>query len=191
VTARVRRLLAVALAGLALAGCGITPERSAREITKPPAPYQVLPSDTPAVAETGSVVERLFLVRDNMLVQVDRAVRAQPTLDGLANDLIAGPTSTERAQGMTTSLLATDLLGPVRVDSGLAVVQLAVGLTGTGRNDEVLALGQLVCTLAAHAGVTGVVFVRNGQRISVPRADASLSLGPFSRADYESLIAPG
>lgn len=60
----------------------------------------------------------------------------------------------------------------------------------TGRTDDVLALGQIVCTLTSVAGVDTMTFTHDGIPIAVPRADASLSPGPLTFGDYATLVAP-
>lgn len=171
----------------ALAGCGIPADRDAREIEGQGSGRE---SEFPAVpsVESGSVSQRLFLVRDEALVTVVRWVPSQPTVDALVHDLVTGPTAAERARGMTSAVLGTDVVGPVRLAGGQATVQLATGSENV-HSDEVLALGQLVCTLDSHPRVDGVSFVRDGKRVSVPRGDGTLSAGPLTTADYANLVA--
>ena len=56
--------------------------------------------------------------------------------------------------------------------------------------DEIAALGQIVCTLTRVPDITGVQSTRDGQIVKVPRADASLTTGPLTAADYQALISP-
>ncbi|MDH6463718.1 hypothetical protein M2302_003915 [Micromonospora sp. A200] len=58
-----------------------------------------------------------------------------------------------------------------------------------GRSDEVLAYGQIVCTLTSRHEVTTVAFLRDGAPLGVPRADGSLAVQPLTRADYAPLIS--
>jgi hypothetical protein len=172
-----------------LAGCGIAPEKSAREITPPPGPYQAIVSGAPTPADPGTASEKLFLVKGDKLVAVSRPVRVEPTVDAMMQDLLAGPTDAERDQGLTSALAGANVIAGVHLASGAAIVEIGSGLAGAGRNDEILAFAQVVCTLANRSDVNGVSFTRDGHRIGIPRADGSLTQAPLSVADYTSLIA--
>jgi len=176
--------LAVAL----LAGCGLPAEGAAREITPPSNAARALASRAPAIVDQGPVPQTLFLVRDDRLVPVIRYVRAAPTLDGLLQDLVEGPTEAEGDIGLTSALLGIDVVTGIDLVDGGAVVHLAAALPGTGRNDEVLAYAQIVCTLTTRPEVSTVSFSRGGALTGVPRADGSLSDAPLSAADYQELL---
>jgi spore germination protein GerM len=171
-----------------LAGCGIVAEKQPREVQPPPGPYGALASSRPSTAEPGSVQELLYFTKDGVLVPVTRKVRGEPTPTDLVRDLFAGPTESERAQGIGSALSGTELASDIRIVNGLATVNLVATPEGTGRSDEILAYAQIVCTLDARPAVTSVTFTRQGAPIGVPRATAELSDGPFTTADYASLI---
>jgi hypothetical protein len=189
-TGRRLALVTAAVAIAALAGCGVPPEREPRPIDPPRGPFQALASTPPAATATGSIPERLFLVKDGMLVAVTRRVEREPTVDELVADLLNGPTDSEGDAGITSALLGGQVISDVRVDSGRASVELAEPIEGAARTDEVLAYAQLVCTLTARPDVSGVVFTRDRQAVGVPRADGSLSPGPLTAGDYAPLVAP-
>jgi spore germination protein GerM len=171
------------------AGCGVPTERSPRPI--PPADTStVRPSAPDATASSTHLTEVLYLVKDEMLVVVARPADRPPTLEAQLDQLLAGPTSAERDAGLTSAL--TGLGGAVRVQShgANAVIDLGTQPAGAGRSDEVLAYGQLVCTLTARRDVDTVSFRYNGQPVGVPRADGSLAQQPLTAADYADLIAP-
>ena len=189
-TGRLRRCVTVALVAAVTAGCGVSAEHTPRPIDPPQGPFQALSSPTPAAAPSGQMVEKLFLVKDGGLVAVTRHVDREPTIDSLVSDLLNGPTDSERDIGVA-SALGGNVVSAVHLSDGLAVVDLATPIEGTGRNDEVLAYAQLVCTLTALPAVTGVTFTRDRQPIGVPRGDGSLSQDPLTTADYTGLIAGG
>lgn len=184
-------VLAPAMAAIVLAGCGIQPEGAPRPIDPPHGPFQVLASRAPAATTTsGAVPEQLFLVKEGMLVAVTRYVDREPAADELVADLLEGPTDPERDAGITNALLGSRVVSEVRLMDGWAVVELAAGIEGTERTDEMLGYAQLVCTLTARPEIRGVTFTRDGQSIAVPRGDGSLSQGPLIAADYAQLLAP-
>ena len=102
-------------------------------------------------------------------------------------DLLAGPTDTERSGGLGSALPGGNPIGEIRLSNGQAAVDITVA-EGAVRSDEVLAVGQVVCTLDARPDVNAVIFISGGQPIEVPRADGSLSEGPLTTADYASLV---
>jgi hypothetical protein len=180
---------AALLVAAILAGCGVTPEGSARQVEPPGGTPPAWPSQTPPTDDTGAVPERLYLIRGDEIVPTVRHVSTEPTPDDLLDDLLAGPTDTERQAGLTSALLGDEIITGVRLVDDNAVVELAAGLDDTSRNDQVLAFGQIVCTLTAHPLVTGVSFTSNGQAVAVPLADGSLSTGLLTTADYTALLA--
>jgi spore germination protein GerM len=181
------RWLSLALV-LAVAGCGITPEKTATPVQPPRGPFQAVTSATPAPTSTGPVPETLYLVREGALVPQVRHIAAETSIEELINDLLAGPTEVESATGLSSALVGVTVL-TVHVDYGLVTVDLAAPIDGSGRNDELLAYAQVVCTLTARREVRGVAFTRAGRPIDVPRGDSSVSPGPLTASDYANLIA--
>jgi hypothetical protein len=181
---------AAAATFLLVAGCGIPAEPQARKISPPPGAFPGIvqaPDDLPSA---GQAQTRLYMVRDRALVRVTRRAAEQPTVASLVRDLQAGPTLTERNDGLSSALPGTGVITGVRQVGRRAEVALGTALDTSGRSDEVVAFAQVVCTLTTHGDVDGVFFVRDGRRVAVPRADGSLSEGPLSTADYRELIVP-
>lgn len=181
------RRLAIVLV-LAVAGCGITPERTAQPIDPPRGPFASVTSPSPLPTSTGSVPETLFLVKDGLLVPRVRHVATVSDVDELIHDLLAGPTEVESEAGLSTALVGVTVNG-VRLESGLATVDLAAPIEFSGRNDELLAYAQVVCTLTARKDVLWVTFTRAGKPITVPRGDSSISPGPLTESDYAELLS--
>jgi hypothetical protein len=186
-TARPAALVLFVVA-VAVAGCGVTPDDSPRRIDPPRGPFQAVASPSSA-DPSGLVAQTLFLVKDERLVAVTRHLDTTPTLDGLVAMLVAGPTDSERAQGITSALLGNAIVAAVRARGDLVTVELAASADGAPRTDEVLAYAQLVCTLTTRQDVTGITFTRDGRAVGVPRGDGSLSREPLTATDYASLLA--
>lgn len=183
--------MAAVLSLAALAGCGVSAEDAPRQVTPPRGPYQAVTSPAPPATESGGLAEQLYYVRDDALVAVTRRVRTPSAPQAQIQLLLNGPTGTERNAGLTSALTGASVITGVRVAVGEATVDVAEGLAGSGRNDEVLAFGQIVCTLTSRPDVDRVSFLHEGQRLGVPRADGSLSFGPLTAADYTRMTAPG
>lgn len=179
---------AVMISLTAAVGCGIAPDRSPRAVQPPPGPYQLTTPPPPTPGSSGPVTLHLFLVRDGKLVAVQRKASGVQSVQQLMNDLLAGATDEEKRSGLSSALPGNTVIGGVIVNGGVATVDLGPGLEDAGRNDEVLALGQVVCTLDARSDVNGVLFQQEGQIIGVPRADGVLSKGPLTATDYSDLV---
>ena len=182
------RRVAAGILLVLLAGCGVPLEDEARAL--PSQSPHVRPSATPAPMESGPVTETIYLVRAGMLVAVPRQVATEPIVDELMADLLAGPTVAEKGAGISSALLGNNVVAAVDVREGVATVELATDLEGTGRNDDVLAVAQIVCTLTTRPGIVWATFTRGGQRIEVPRGDGSLTADPVNANSYARLIAP-
>jgi hypothetical protein len=182
-----RLLLAISVALAVASGCGVPADDQPREVQLPGGQYPAFGGATPGTREIGTVAEPLCFVRDDGLVRVVRWIRTWPTIETQLQHLLAGPDGTERQAGMTSALPGTTVVTGLRLAGGHVTVEL--GEAGTGRSDEVLAYGQIVCTLTTRTDVTAVSFVQGGQPVGIPRADGSLSRAPLTAADYASLVS--
>ncbi|MBM0278137.1 GerMN domain-containing protein [Micromonospora tarensis] len=183
---RRRRLAPVALAVL-LTGCGIPTDDGPRSVRPPGGPLR---SSAPAEATVpaGRAVETLCLVRDNRIVPVVRRVDRPPSIADQLRHLLAGPSGAERDSDLTSALPGAVNAAGATVTGTQALVAVDQPAHDGGRSDEVLAFGQIVCTLTSRADVTTVAFLRDGRALGVPRADGSLSSRPLTRGDYAPLI---
>lgn len=182
--------LAVAAVLLALvAACGVPGEDRPRAVTPPPGPFPPTATAAPTMAETGAVTEVLYFSRDDRLVPVTRRIDEVPTVETQLRNLLAGPTTTERDDGLTSALTGALSNAEVELVDGQARVTVTPTVADTGRTDEMLAYGQIVCTLTARTDVNAVIFLRDGAPLSVPRGDHSLSPAPLTGADYAVLIS--
>ncbi|WP_405431365.1 GerMN domain-containing protein [Micromonospora sp. NBC_00617] len=183
-----RRLVAVAFVAL-LTGCGIPADDAPRTVQPPPGPFQrSTPAD--ATAPAGPASETLCMVRGNRIIPVPRRADRPATIGDQLRDLLGGPTAAERAKDLTSALPGAVNAAGVTVTGTQAQVAVDEPGDDAGRSDEVLAFGQIVCTLTSRDDVTSVTFLRNGKPLAVPRADGSLSDQPLVRADYTPLINP-
>lgn len=172
------------LAGL-LTGCGIPADDAPRVLHSPRSDYG---SSSPAPDAFGPGTERLYLVRDGKLVRTLRRVAVARTPQQVVQDLLAGPTWAEQ-QDSRTSALSTMSVGATTLAQRRARAEIGAEPAQGARSDEVLADGQIVCSLTSQGADVGTVsFIRDGQPLAVPRSDGSLSTGPLTIADYAALI---
>ncbi|MEU2611037.1 GerMN domain-containing protein [Micromonospora sp. NPDC007271] len=182
-----RRVSSLICAVFLLAGCGVPVDDAPRPVQSPPGP---LPSPVGggAASNAGRANESLCFVRGDRLVTVVRRVDYLPDVDTHLRHLLAGPGNMERDAGFTSALTGTASVAGAQLSGGVADVEVGGAGDETGRSDEILAFGQIVCTLTSRADVHGVTFRRDGQPLEVPRADGSLSRLPLTATDYAPLI---
>lgn len=171
-----------------LGGCGVRAQDEPHGVDLPRHPLTT-PGAGPAVA-AGEVAQVLCLVRDGRLVQTVRRTPSYPAVQAQLESLADGPTPEERSTGLGTALTGQSLTGRMLAGAE-ATVDVPDFDEGNARNDEILAYGQIVCTLTARADVGSVVFTRDGQSLQVPRADGTLTGGPLHSSDYARLLVPG
>jgi hypothetical protein len=181
----VRRLPSVLiLLMFALAGCGVPLDSAPRAIDGP----QAQDSGDQVPADTGTAVVRLYLVRDGRLIRVIRRVSTARSPNGQLTDLLRGPTSAESADGLTSALTTMDVVS-MTVTNRRATVIIGERANQAARSDEVLAYGQIVCTLTSQGADVGTVsFMSGGMPLAVPRADGSLADSGLTIADYAGLL---
>jgi hypothetical protein len=180
-----RGILVTALLVMTLAGCGVPADDHPRDVDIPDGPLQ---PRAPLVLDEGSNAERLCFVRDARLVrharQVPEPVSAQQQLQALLD----GPTPAEASAGLTTTLTGTTPTMQLSLTGGRAVIEVGDRSEHGVRSDEILAFGQIVCTLASRPEIGIVNFRSQGVPLEVPRQDGSLTAGPVTVADYAELI---
>jgi hypothetical protein len=190
-TARIRVVLVLALT-VVLAGCGVPIEREPRPIDLDAAGSLSASGGTAPQADPGSgtAEEVLYFVRDGRLVAVRRPVERLPSPENQLQHLLAGPTDAEHDEGMSSALTGLGITAQLRIEGLTAVVDLGVQPDNAGRSDEVLAYGQIVCTLTTRPDIDTVSFHYDDEPVDVPRGDASLGRLPLTAADYRALLAP-
>ncbi|MDG4787832.1 GerMN domain-containing protein [Micromonospora sp. WMMD1102] len=171
---------------VALAGCGVRPEAVPRPVE--PSASRLPPVTVPAASPNGEVGERLYYVRDDRLVVVTRQVPTPSAPAALLTTLLTGPSEQERDAGLGTALTGVDPTTTVRLTGDTATVHVGDRLAEAGRTDEVLAFGQIVCTVVGHPAVNQVTFRHDSEPLGIPRADGSLSQAPLTCHDFGSLL---
>ncbi|MGR6320259.1 GerMN domain-containing protein [Micromonospora soli] len=184
---RCARLLPVLAVAVLLGGCGVPVDDQPRPVPAPPGGFPS-PTGTATADPDGRVDETLCFVRADGLAAVTRRVDGLPGVDAHLQHLLAGPDGAERDRGLASALPGTITVAGATSTGTVATVDVRQAGEDTGRNDEVLAFGQIVCTLTQRPDVDSVAFQRDGQPLEVPRADGSLSSLPLTAADYRPLL---
>ncbi|MEX2288725.1 MAG: GerMN domain-containing protein [Mycobacteriales bacterium] len=182
-----RQLTPVVALALLLAGCGVSEDEGPRALDPAAAPFNFYRSQEPEPPRGDGLVP-LYFVRDGQVVFTTRAVERRPSIDELLALLLEGPTQEQIAEGTGTRLPGSFTVEDVEVGpSGTAVVTL--GETATQNTTPPLGYAQIVTTLTAPGRARAVRFRADGVDLQVPRGDGLLSFGPFTRKDYEELLA--
>ncbi|MFD0883358.1 hypothetical protein ACFQ08_02130 [Streptosporangium algeriense] len=139
-TAGLVRVLTAGLVSLvAVAGCGVRPSDGAIGAGEPPSGAVALPSMPPWKIT-------LYLVKNDRLSVVTRPTGRSPFITDRLALLAAGPTMTERADGLTTDVPREAVPFSVTAKPGRRLV--VTPSTPAGELSE-LAVEQIVCTAAA------------------------------------------
>ncbi len=176
----------LALAGaLLLGGCGVPVDAEPRNADGPGGP---LPSAPPLVLDQGGATMRLCFVHESRLLRVPRRVPVPATAQEQLRALLDGPSATEAEDGLTSALTGTTTSVELTLAGGRATVDVG-DRSGHGvRTDEILAFGQIVCTLSARPEVGTIRFTSRGAPLEVPTQDGSLASEALTVADYDGLI---
>jgi germination protein M len=160
------------LLALALAGCGSDDEGSSPggTTTQPPAQTTDPPAQTSTEEEHAEpIVISVYFLRDGKVGLTRRnAIVGAKVGTAAVEQLLAGPTSTDRAAGLTTAIPAGTRLERLSIDAGTATADFSRELSPA-------AAAQVVYTLTQFPNV---------RRVSVDGA------APLGRADLEELTPP-
>ena len=106
-------------------------------------------------------------------------------------DLLAGPTADEAAEGFTSAIPeGTQLLG-LSIEDGVATVDLSSEFeTGGGSLSMLSRLGQVACTLDQFETVSGVLFRLDGEPVDVFSGEGIILDHPVTCDDYSEIVPP-
>ena len=187
-----RHVTLMALVGaavmIATAACGVPTDSGPRALAKNDVPFGLLvPSTTPptlpgATQPTEGVT--VFLVSSNRLIAVGREVVPPATLFKSLNALLAGPSAQESAAGFRSAINDGTRLLSLRVQQGVATIDVSGTFVGVSGQEQILAIAQIVFTATADPSVTSVLFALDDRPVEVPRGDGTLTAAGLTRADF-------
>ena len=185
----------LALATLALAGCGVPVQSTPAPIEPGLVPTVLRSPQLPSVPPTavpGEPTVQVNFVRDDRLIGV---VREAPTtaltdrLNTVIEALQTGPNTDEQANGATSALPAELHLTVVEIQGSRIVLELSAGIEDRSATENVLAVGQIVLSFTALPSIDQVSFWHDGAPVEALLADGALTTEPLTAADYASLRA--
>ena len=171
----------------------MTAEDRARSETDDGVPFDLLEPNVPPLFTTTSAGSAtgapLCFVLGDGLVVVETPLPPSTNLEDVVFALAQPPQESDPA--LRTAIGDPPIVRDVGLRSGVAHVDLTTDVAELGGDEQLHAVGQLVCTLTAQPGVGLVSFTLDGSPVDVPRADGSLTDRPVSRDDYGELLEPG
>lgn len=178
---RMGRLLVVAMM---VAACGVpvdaTPRTYADEV-------RVEPIDLGELAEpAGEATVDMYFVSEGALVAVPRGVPGTEPRE-VARALVDARLADDPA--VRSAIPPGTRVRDVRVDEGIATVDLTEGFALVGGDEEILAVGQIVMTVGSLDGVDGVRFSLAGVPVSAPVGEGELTDRPLVPGDFRELLA--
>jgi len=191
-----RRVVALSLAGALLAlavGCGAPTDDQPRALSAVPADLLAAnPVTTTVTSPPGSTSQvAVYFFGAERLVQVQRLVEYPATVEKLVRQLFSGPREDEIRRGLRSLVNHGTTVLSASTDAGIATIDLnGAPAEGDGIEEVTMALAQIVYTATSLAGVIGVQFTRNGQKLSVPTSDGSKTFTPVGKASYAPRYAP-
>jgi spore germination protein GerM len=183
--------VAAAVAGLAVAGCGIPPDDHATLAAPGSVPFDLLahaPSATPTTLPLAPTERAtIFFVQGERLAPVQRELPAPVSVESVLEALAAGPTATEVQLGLRTALLTPGLMKSGGVSGGVATIDLGQPFTEIAGRDQIVALAQIVSTVTGLPGVGRAKFTLEGNPVGILRGDGTVTTDSVSRDDYATL----
>jgi spore germination protein GerM len=108
-------------------------------------------------------------------------------LRAVLSALMEGPTDDEQAKGVSSALPAELQIRVLSLDLPQVTLELSGDTAGKSATENVLAVGQIVLTVAALSPVSEVRLARNGRPVEALLADGALTAEPLRAADYAAL----
>ncbi len=146
-------------------------------------------SSVPSTRDDGTVSLKIYLVRDEKLSPVLRQVAKTKAVGTAAlRALVEGPTAAEAALGLSSCLPPETTLLGLRVEEGIAHVDLSREFaTGGGSFSMRMRLAQVVFTLTQFATVEEVRLYLDGKAVPVLGGEGVPVDRGLVRADFEDM----
>ncbi len=186
-----RRAFVITLGALALAGCTlVSPNAAPQRIAPSKVHLGLLNKTIPGTngARVRFITQPVYNIDiTGHLAPSSRIVPSPPALATVIEQLLLGPSAIEKSAGYSSALPKSLVLLSAHVRHDVGTVNLASSLSGLGRHQQVLAVGQLVLTADVVGATRGIVIEVAGviQRVPLPNGTTTTLATP---ADFQSLL---
>ncbi|HEY5026652.1 MAG TPA: GerMN domain-containing protein [Acidimicrobiales bacterium] len=164
-----------------VSACGVPVDTQPSALSRHGIPFDLLAptqstTTTTTAASPIAVPVQIFLIGPTgHLVAATRTVTVSPPdLATVLRALVAGPTDPESAAGLQSALTSQTTVLGANIAGGTATVNLGGTFGQIVGPPEIQAVAQVVFTVSALPGVTGVTFELTGQAVEVPVASGAL-----------------
>jgi hypothetical protein len=180
-------LAAVALAAI-VGACGVQSDDHPRTVANEDVPFDLLASGTTAVpAQDDRGVGRTvwFVGNNGFLARGQRQLSMPVTPHDILGALLQGVTDAEQKNGLRSNIPSgTKLLGVDGPTDDLVTVNLSGEILTVSREQQRLALAQVVYTVTGLPSVDRVLFEFDGKPTQVPGRGDELTADPLTRDDF-------
>ncbi len=159
------------------------------------APATTMPPTTVAPATTSlpptkKVDAKVYLLRGERLAITHRDVIGPAVLRAALSELIAGPTASERGDGLHTEIPTGTQLLDVNLDDGLATVDLSREFeAGGGTLSMTARVAEIVFTATQFDNVDRVRFWLEGEPIDSLGGEGLMMTDPWSRSQVDRAVS--
>jgi spore germination protein GerM len=186
---RPRCIAVMALATVLLVGgCGGATQSKPEKLGHKAVPFGLLDGPTSTVPPTTVPLKKypfvVYFMGLDGVVPVVRTASEPPDPSELGRALLAGPSREEAQVGMRSAIPKRAVGRFGKVAQRTVTIDLKAPFTDVSGPTQKLALTQIVFTMTSLRGVKQVRFLLNGEPVSVPRSNGTVTRGPVHRADY-------
>jgi len=182
-------LLTLVAVALHATPCDVPNDAAPNPIPTNQVPARLLnpsPPTSTVTTETGGVTEPVYFIDPNgFLVATNRVFRPPGSLEAVLDTLLLGPSVSESAMNITTAIPNGVQLYSASYSKGLATVNFNPAFGFIVGHPQVLAVSQVVYTVAHLEGLTTrVAFQLGGVPVEVPIGTGVQTSRPVTVADY-------
>jgi germination protein M len=179
------RMALAAVALVTVAGCGVEPEASPRDL---PEDERELNVSDPAADTSATGASRVYFIgpgEERLLRSVAREAGSE---EELIEILLQGPNEQEVQSQYDTAIPATTELLDATLLAGVLTVNLTSDIEELDTQALIQAISQIVYTASEWDTVDSVQIEVEGQRLSAPTADGNATSQPVRIYDYPNAV---
>lgn len=180
-----RRIVAVALAAVALASCGMRPDAAPRDL---PEEERTIAIGGEPSGSDASGANRIYLVAPGEERLLRSVPRQASTRAELIEILLAGPNDDELAAQYSSFIPPTTELISARTQGQVLTINLSGGITELSGANLAQAVAQIVYTASELDGIEAVQLRVDDEELAWPKASGETTSDPLRIYDYPNLV---
>lgn len=176
----------VALAAIALSGCGVQPDAAPRDL---PEEERELAIDVGPSGSDAAGADRIFLVAPGEERLLRSVPRQANTRSELIEILFAGPNDDELADQYSSFIPpSTELIDEARTQGQVLTINVSGGITELSGANLAQAVAQIVYTASELDGIEAVQLRVDDEELAWPKLNGETTSEPLRIYDYPNLI---